>query len=77
VTKKEESFSAKSGIMNYFYLPPKDCNDQFSSYRFKTSGSLKVEERLVDNNTIKIKATGSGKVTIYPDNGREFTIYFK
>jgi type I restriction enzyme S subunit len=57
-----------------FYIPPKDCNDLFKSYSYSYSDTLKLEEHMVDNNTIMLKAKGTGNITIVTDNKEEFTV---
>jgi uncharacterized protein YkwD len=74
VEKTNQNFMLKSGETYHFYLPPKDCNDKFTTYRYKYTAGLNVEERIVDNNTIKIKAVGKGVIEINPDHGRSFTL---
>jgi uncharacterized protein YkwD len=74
VNNPNQKFNLKSAETYYFYLPPKNCNDKFSTYTYSYSSNLKVEEKIVDNNTIKIKVTGKGRVEVKPDNGRNFIL---
>ncbi len=74
VEEANQNFSLKSGEIYHFYLPPKDCNDKFDTYSYRYTAGLKIEERIVDNNTIKVKAIGKGIIEINPDYGRSFTL---
>ncbi len=74
VKEAKQNFTLKSDETYHFYLPPKDCNDRFETYSYKYTTGLKIQERIVDNNTIKIKAVGKGIIEINPDHGRSFTL---
>jgi hypothetical protein len=74
VSEGKNHFSMPSGTNAFFYVPPKDCNDLFKSYSYSYSDTLKLEERMVDNNTIMLKAKGTGSITIVTDNAEEFTV---
>jgi hypothetical protein len=74
VKDTNQNYTIKSGETYHFYLPPKDCNDKFNTYTYKYSYGLKVEERMVDNNTMKFKITGSGTVEIKTDNGKKIIL---
>ncbi len=69
-----EIFNVKSGIEYHFYLPPKNCNDKFDGFRYSVTSGVRVEQRMIDYNTIKIKATGRGVVKVYTQNGKNFTL---
>ena len=74
VRNGKNHFSIPSGSSAFFYLPPKDCNDFFKSYSYRYSDTLKLEEHMVDNNTIMLKAKGTGSIGIFTENGKEFTV---
>jgi len=74
IEESNQNFTLKSGETYHFYLPPKDCNDRFETYTYRYTAGLKIEEGIVDNNTIKIKAIGKGIIEINPDHGRNFTL---
>jgi len=74
VNDDNQNITIKSGETYYLYMPPKDCNDLFKAYNYKYSYGLKIEESIVDNNTMKINVTGEGEVVINTDNGRTITL---
>ena len=74
VEDTNQNIALKSGKTYHLYMLPRDCNDKFKTYHYKYSYGLKVEERMVDNNTIKINIAGQGTVEINSDNGRKFTL---
>lgn len=75
VITKDSNFKIKSGQTYLLYLPPADCNDKISGYRYSYSSGLTVEGSYYDANTIKITATGdAGTIDISPHNGRDFSL---
>ena len=74
VTKNDQKFTVSSAKTYYFYLPPKDCNDRFETYKYKYSSGVKLDIEMVDNNTLKITPYGSGKVDFTLDNDKSFSI---
>ncbi len=73
VANSGDVFNVQSGT-SYFYLPPASCNDFFNGVNIVGASTLSIKTSLVDFNTIKVEATGSGSATITPLNGRVFTI---
>jgi hypothetical protein len=74
VEQTNQNFTLESGKTYYLYLPPQDCNDMFKSYRYEHTYDLKVEDSMIDNNTIKIKATGVGMIEIETDNKKKIIL---
>jgi hypothetical protein len=74
VKEEQSAFVVKSGQTNFFYLVPHDCNDRFESYTYHYSSTLKIREKMIDHNTIKLYAEGKGHIKIVPDNGRSFLV---
>jgi hypothetical protein len=74
VKQPHQRFYLKSGETYYFYIPPQDCNDKFLSYTYTSTHGVKVVERMIDNNTLRLKAKGKGSVTIKLDNGKSFKV---
>lgn len=74
IEASDENFNLKSGETYHFYLPPKDCNDKFDTYTYRYTSSLKIDENIVDNNTIRVKAIGKGTIEINTDHGISFTL---
>ncbi len=74
VMKKQNIFNVKSGVEYHFYLPPLHCNDMFTKFKYSITSGLIVEQKMIDNNTIKIRVTGKGTVKVYTENLKEFTL---
>ena len=74
VTKDDETIHIQRDKTYYIYMPPKDCNDQFLSYTYTPSKGLGVKERMIDNNTFKIRVDGKGSVLIKLGNGKKFWV---
>ncbi len=74
VKKSYQNFQLKSGETYHFYIQPQDCNDKFTSYTYTPTKGVKVQERMIDNNTIKLKVIGEGDVIVKLDNGKSFKV---
>lgn len=74
VQEGEERFTVRSGQTSFFYLEPHNCNDRFERYRYRYTPTLKISEKMVDHNTIMLRAEGRGEIEVIPDNGRRFFV---
>ncbi|MMZ68584.1 hypothetical protein D1872_312880 [compost metagenome] len=55
-------------------MVPEDCNDHFQGYRYRYAPTLKIEEKMVDLNTIYIRASGKGNIEIETQNGKHYSV---
>lgn len=74
VTDTEYRYHIKSGEKSYLYMVPEDCNDHFQGYRYRYAPTLKIEEKMVDLNTIYIRASGKGNIEIETQNGKHYSV---
>ncbi len=64
----------RHGQTHYLYLVPAACNDKFNTYSYRYTPTLQIEEKMIDNNTVMLKADGRGEIEIRFDNGRAITV---
>lgn len=64
INGETEVIHAKSGVEFAVYLHPEHGNDVVKEYRTQSRGLVSLDVRLIDGNTLAIKAVGTGEAII-------------